>query len=71
MSVTAILFLEFIFHLLIKRCLFQLMMQHLAYFSRCAEKGLEKEKTFENLLGTNLEQIRNFVYRPIQLVLKQ
>jgi hypothetical protein len=40
---TAILFLEFIFHLLIMRCLFQLKMQHLAYFRQICRKG-EREK---------------------------
>ncbi len=39
LSETAILVLEFIFHLLIVRCLFQLRMQHLAHFCQICRKG--------------------------------
>ncbi len=67
LSETAMLFLEIIFHLLIMRCLFQLKMQHLAYLPDM-QKGLERKRniglslTFENWLGTNLGQIRNYIY---------
>jgi hypothetical protein len=68
MSETAILFLEFIFHLLIMRCLFQLKMQHLAYFFQICIKRVRERKrnigfsqTFQNGLVTNLGQIRNYI----------
>ncbi len=44
LSEIAILFLEFIFHLLAMRCLFQLKMQHLAYFLPDMKNGLERER---------------------------
>jgi len=47
MSETAILVLEFMFHLLAMRCLFQLKMQHLAYFcQKGRKKGLREKEEY-------------------------